>query len=245
MNNAIQLYKSFKKSFFNWWKCGNLYYFFALNLRNLWFMNIIEFFKKLPFAERLTLLTTILLLIGFSYKIGYFIFSEVDILFIIQYFSFSDLIYTSLQLLSVFVVLIVTFNKILVIYEVQRNIYVFGIILIIGSGIAYFFKDYLTLYFALIFGLFFSLLYFHNTIRETLIFLFMYILILPFLVGIHNYSFKIKNNKLPKASIKIDGGSKEEWLILDKIGDKTLLMNKLNTKEFKVVNLDTLDKINF
>lgn len=208
-------------------------------------MNIIEFFKKFPFAERLTLLTTILLLIGFSYKIGYFMFSEVDILFIIQYFSFSDLIYTSLQLLSVFIVLIVTFNKILVIYKAERNIYVFGIILIIGSGIAYFFKDYLTLYFALIIGLFFSLLYFHNTIRETLIFLFMYILILPFLVGIHNYSFNVKNNKLPKASIKIDHGSKEEWLILDKIGDKTLLMNKLNTKEFKVVNLDSLDKINF
>ncbi|WP_151805882.1 hypothetical protein [Acinetobacter bereziniae] len=208
-------------------------------------MNIIEFFKKLPFAERLTLLTTILLLIGFSYKIGYFASSEVDILFIIQYFSFSDLIYTSLQLLIVFVVLIVTFNKILVIYKAERNIYVFGIILIVGSVIAVFFNDYLTLYIALIFGLFFSLLYFHNTTRETLIFLFMYILILPFLVGIHNYSFKIKNNKLPKASIKMDEGSKEEWLILDKIGDKTLLMNKLNTREFKVVNLDTLDKINF
>ncbi|MCT9423391.1 hypothetical protein KTI95_04540 [Acinetobacter baumannii] len=206
-------------------------------------MYLIKFFNQLEFAEKFTLVTTILLLIGFSFKVGFYCSSDIDVLFIMQYFTFTDLIYSSLQLVFVFFFLLTTFNEILVIQKFQRNIIVFPLLLAISSIIIYFDKIYVSLILSILLGIFFSLLFYHTNFRTALVFIFVYVFAIPFLTGVFKYNYDLKNNKFPNVSFNVNKHNIEEWRILDKIGDKSILINMKKKNEFKVVSLDSLERI--
>ncbi|MDQ9890081.1 hypothetical protein [Acinetobacter pittii] len=206
-------------------------------------MYLPKFFDDLEFAEKFTLITTTLLMIGFAYKIGFYYSSDISVLFIIQYFSFTDLIYSSLQLVFVFFFLFTTFNKILVVHKFNRNLYIFTFLLAISSLIIYFYKDYIPLVVAILLGVFFSLLFYHADFKTAVSFAIVYVLVIPFLIGSFKYNNDLKKGNLPKVTFAERNKKIEDWRILDKIGDKSILINLNKRNEFKVVSLDSLDKI--
>jgi hypothetical protein len=165
------------------------------------------------------------------------------VLFIIQYFSFTDLIYSSLQLVFIFFFLFTTFNKILVIQKFNRNLIIFTILLAISSLIIYFYKDYISLVLAILLGVFFSLLFYHADFKTAVSFAIVYVVVIPFLTGSFKYNNDLKKGNLPKVTFEERNNKIEDWRILDKIGDKSILINLNKKNEFKVVSLDSLERI--
>lgn len=208
-------------------------------------MYLLNFFKSLAFPERITIITTGLVLMGFGYKVGYYNASELSTLFILQYFSVTDLIYTSLKLFFVFVIILLCFNRVLVINEGEKNIYKFSFVLFLGCIVIIYFTEYMMVFITITIAIFLGLLYFHNNAKAALLFLITYVFVVPYLTGSFYYHYDLNHDRLPSALLDSSNENKNaDWRIIDKIGDKSLLINMKNPEEYKVVTLENLKGIN-
>ncbi|WP_149930747.1 hypothetical protein [Acinetobacter soli] len=198
-------------------------------------MYLLDEFKKLDFSSQFSLVTVAIFLIGFFYKIGFYLQSDLNVLWIVQYFSLSDLIYTSLNLVFLYVLVLFFFNKIIIFNQPIKSFYRIGVLLTILCIIAIVFMEYIGVLWIFLAGLFASPAVYKETLKPNIIVVIVFIVFMPFFIGMDNFKRNISKEDIQKVALNDD---ERNWGILDKIGDKTLLINLDNKSEFKVISLE-------
>lgn len=201
-----------------------------------WIMYLIDEFNDSSFSEKIASLTAGVIVIGLFYKVGFYSWAPLHSAWIIQFFSVIDLAFSALKLLAIYIILLLTFNKILVINELNRNVWIMipilailcGVLLFVGLGWSLFLL-------AIVLGSFFSLLYFHDTKATTLVMIVAHLTLIPFLIGKSDIEKHLSNADLPKVYINVDNN--KDWRLLDKTQDKVLLINMENQSEIKMVEV--------
>lgn len=112
--------------------------------------------------------------------------------------------------------------------------------LIVLSIIAIISMEYIGVLWVFLAGLFASVAVYKETLKPNIIMIIVFIFVMPFLIGMDNFKRNISKEDIQKVALKND---KKNWGILDKIGDKTLLINLDNRSEFKVISLDQSENI--
>ncbi|MBF6693541.1 hypothetical protein HN236_19065 [Acinetobacter baumannii] len=77
-------------------------------------MLILDQFKQADLSEKIAAFTSTVILIGISYKLGYYFTRLLDSLWIIQFFNVFDLAYSSLRLLILYFLILVLHDKVFV-----------------------------------------------------------------------------------------------------------------------------------
>lgn len=203
-------------------------------------MYLLNKFKNLDFSSQFSLVTVAIFLIGFSYKIGFYLRSDLNVLLIVQYFSLSDLIYTSLNLVFIYLLILFSFNRIIIYNQPNKSFVRIALLLIVLSIIAIISMEYIGVLWVFLAGLFASVAVYKETLKPNIIMIIVFIFVMPFLIGMDNFKRNISKEDIQKVALKND---KKNWGILDKIGDKTLLINLDNRSEFKVISLDQSENI--
>lgn len=203
-------------------------------------MYLLNKFKNLDFSSQFSLVTVAIFLIGFSYKIGFYLRSDLNVLLIVQYFSLSDLIYTSLNLVFIYLLILFSFNRIIIYNQPNKSFGRIALLLIVLSIIAIISMEYIGVLWVFLAGLFASVAVYKETLKPNIIMIIVFIFVIPFLIGMDNFKRNISKEDIQKVALKND---KKNWGILDKIGDKTLLINLDNRSEFKVISLDQSENI--
>ncbi|WP_303275513.1 hypothetical protein [Acinetobacter soli] len=203
-------------------------------------MYLLNKFKNLDFSSQFSLVTVAIFLIGFSYKIGFYLRSDLNVLLIVQYFSLSDLIYTSLNLVFIYLLILFSFNRIIIYNQPNKSFGRIALLLIVLFIIAIISMEYIGVLWVFLAGLFASVAVHKETLKPNIIMIIVFIFVVPFLIGMDNFKRNISKEDIQKVVLKND---KKNWGILDKIGDKTLLINLDNRSEFKVISLDQSENI--
>ncbi len=210
-------------------------------------MLILDQFKQAALTEKIATLTSTVILIGISYKLGYYFTRLLDSLWIIQFFNVFDLAYSALKLVIIYFLILIFHDKVFVEGSGERNILKFGLGLIaiclyyiyemITKGYAYSF------FFAvgIFLGIFFTFTLYNSKPFVKYIAIVFLIIVIPFLQGISDIQKNIHRADLPRVSIK-DSSAKEDWRFLDKANDKLILLNQNNPKEIKIVGMDEVNK---
>ncbi|MEQ1298841.1 hypothetical protein ABLT94_13275 [Acinetobacter soli] len=163
-----------------------------------------------------------------------------NVLLIVQYFSLSDLIYTSLNLVFIYLLILFSFNRIIIYNQPNKSFGRIALLLIVLSIIAIISMEYIGVLWVFLAGLFASVAVYKETLKPNIIMIIVFIFVMPFLIGMDNFKRNISKEDIQKVALKND---KKNWGILDKIGDKTLLINLDNRSEFKVISLDQSENI--
>ncbi len=210
-------------------------------------MLILEQFKQADLSEKIAAFTSTVILIGISYKLGYYFTKSLDSLWIIQFFNIFDLAYASLRLLILYFLILVLHDKVFVKGSGERNIIKFGIGLmiiclyyiyeIITEKVAFGFFFSVSLFF----GIFFAFSMYNTREFVKYISITFLIVVIPFLQGISDIQKNIHRADLPKVLIK-ESKPNEDWRFLDKANDKLILLNQNNPKEIKIVGMDEAKK---
>ncbi|MGC9231546.1 hypothetical protein ACP5V8_19675, partial [Acinetobacter baumannii] len=93
-------------------------------------MLILDQFKQAALTEKIATLTSTVILIGISYKLGYYFTRLLDSLWIIQFFNVFDLAYSALKLVIIYFLILIFHDKVFVEGSGERNILKFGLGLI-------------------------------------------------------------------------------------------------------------------
>ncbi|MDV7581569.1 hypothetical protein R4795_15180 [Acinetobacter baumannii] len=210
-------------------------------------MLILDQFKQADLSEKIAAFTSTVILIGISYKLGYYFTKLLDSLWIIQFFNVFDLAYSSLRLLILYFLILVLHDKVFVMGSNERNVLKFALglmaiciyyiyeIITVKVAFSFFFAV------ALFIGIFFAFTFYNSRPLVKYVAITVLIIIVPFLQGLSDIQKNIYRADLPKVLIK-DSKPNEDWRFLDKANDKLILLNQKNTKEIKIVGMDEVKK---
>ncbi|EMD5572428.1 hypothetical protein KQR86_001980 [Acinetobacter baumannii] len=210
-------------------------------------MLILDQFKQADLSEKIAAFTSTVILIGISYKLGYYFTRLLDSLWIIQFFNVFDLAYSSLRLLILYFLILVLHDKVFVMGSNERNVLKFALglmaiciyyiyeIITVKVAFSFFFAV------ALFIGIIFAFTFNNSRPLVKYVAITVLIIIVPFLQGLSDIQKNIYRADLPKVLIK-DSKPNEDWRFLDKANDKLILLNQKNTKEIKIVGMDEVKK---
>ncbi len=210
-------------------------------------MLLLDQFKQADLSEKIAALTSTIIVLGLSYKLGYYHSKSLDSLWVIQFFNIFDLAYSALKLLFLYILILILHDKVFSRLNAEKNVWIFSIGLLglaiyqgyqVFNGIGYLgFFFTLALFLGIFFG--FTLYDSRPVVKYTsIVFLTM---IIPFLQGISDIQRDIYYADLPKVLLK-ESKPNEDWRFLDKANEKLILLNQKNPKELKIVGMDEVKK---
>lgn len=213
-------------------------------------MIFIKEWNEAQLSEKVAALTTIIILMGLFYKVGYYQFSFLNASWVIQFFSVYDLAFGVLKILLVAVSSVVLYQQIFSTYKGERNVWAMGCCLAALCCIGLYERlidpsSPLSMFMGLVYLIcVFASTYLLQGRKEARYFgLITVVVIVPLFKGLVDIDYELKKDKLPKVLIKDEKNeAKNDWRLLDKVGDKILLINVKNTRQLKMITLEKVDK---
>lgn len=210
-------------------------------------MQIIPIFRGATLsqmAEFTAVVSTCAILIGLSYKLGFYQAAEVDAVWFIPLFSPSDLLMAGLEVYVYYIIAALYMTKVLSTKDEEKGAEIISqIVLLIVIGISFYFVyDTPISVFGYIFSSFiaFYLILFRENVGKFVGVMIMFFI--PWFMGSNTFKSNIEQS-IPKVVLENDTTNKS-WLLLDKYSDKAVLISKESSRtNFKIVNFTDIKYI--
>jgi len=208
-------------------------------------MKILEILKKSTLTELVGVVTPSLILIGVSYKFGFYGSANINASWIIPTFSPVNLIMANMEIYLYYSV--ATLYMSYVFDEKDEDRWkgaIIAIATLLGLGLFYYLiVDMPLTYFLMIVSSFIAIfMIIYRGYVGKIIGILLILLGIPYQYGF-TQAKNIKIQELPEAVIK-DKKEQKQWYILDQFSDKAILINHDNhEKNFRIIELKEIEKI--
>lgn len=202
-----------------------------------------ELFSLSYITQIISIAAPLSILIGASYKYGFYGSSEIDAIWIVSLFNPIDFMTANLEVMLYYSIAALYMAKVFDDKNFFNAEMLVQVSILIGLGIFFYFSIQMPLH--IYFFIILTLIAFYLIIYKSAVgklFGFLIILSIPFYTGenaISQSGFK----SLPHAVLS-SKSDELEWYLLDKYSDKAILINRSNNKNsFKIVELKDISRI--
>lgn len=208
---------------------------------------LLEKLKELKIVDLITVIVPGIILIGFSYKFGFYSSKEIGATWILSLFSPIDFIMAHFDLYFYYLTAVIYLDRVIEgKYKLKEGL-ISGNATMIGSMIGLYFivgKGALTYFiFAFVSLHAIALILYSNSIGLRTMSLLAIFVFLPMINGSKEAN-KVRANKLPIVKLAKTPHVVGSWYLLDKFSDKAILINpSQELNNFKVVELKEIEYI--
>lgn len=204
---------------------------------------ILEKIKEAPLSELIASLSALILIIGLSYKVGYYYPKPLLSLWVVSFFNPLDLAFTALKILFIYIFGLLIIDKSMFGESGSKNILVTGIgVTLLPVAIGIYSGDFLTVL-PVALGMISVLMLIKAEKIARIICIVVLAIVTPFLQGLADVDSDLKRNRLPKVYLTNNDNYADDWRMLDKLNDRLLLINIKNHKQLKIVEISEITKI--
>lgn len=204
---------------------------------------ILEKIKEAPLSELIASLSALILIIGLSYKVGYYYPKPLLSLWVVSFFNPLDLAFAALKILFIYIFGLLIIDKTMFGESGSKNILVTGIwVILLPVAIGIYSGDFLTML-PVTLGMIAVLILIKAEKIARIICIVVLAIIIPFLQGFADVESDLKSNKLPKVYLANNDNYADDWRMLDKLNDRLLLINIKNPEQLKIVEISEITKI--
>lgn len=193
---------------------------------------IIEKIRSSSLAEIIGAITTILFVIGASYKYGFYSSEIINAKWLVQLFSPTDLLFANLEIATLYLTSMIFLDHLFTRNRSAKETLIYGNTTLIALGLLVYFKtDSYQIILAVVFGFNAMILVLKAKYIGKLCGVVTLLFFIPYELGANDLKKAIASNNLPK--VYIDNEVKE-WRLLEAFSDKAILMNN---NRFKIVEI--------
>ena len=193
---------------------------------------IIEKIKSSSLAEIIGAITTILFVIGASYKYGFYSYELINGKWLIQIFSPTDLLFANLEIALLYLTSMIYLDHLFTRKKSTKEALILGNTTLITLGLLLYFKaENYQVFFASIVGFNAMVGVLKAQYVGKLLGIATLLFFIPYGLGMNDIKRALASNSLPK--VYIDNEVKE-WRLLEAFSDKAVLINK---NDFKIVEI--------
>ncbi|AWL29247.1 hypothetical protein DJ533_12055 [Acinetobacter defluvii] len=205
-------------------------------------MYILEEFKSSPLAEKITAISTAIIIVGISYKFGYYKFTPLTSGWVLPFFNLFDIAFSASKLIGIYISGLLILDKSFTSENGKQESQKIIFLIIIVCIVCYFLDttviDILSIAVPIISAI---LLVGFDGITKYIA-LALLIFISPFVNGLADIKNDLKYDALPTVVLK-ETKPIEDWRLLDKANEKILLINFRKKEEIKIVEFGEIEKI--